>query len=216
MASKAAKVIVERQLAARKKLWPDVTNEMLWDRQKRFGFVVVPRLMPLIMHIMDGLSEKGFPVGQTYFELWSRLYDELFLTLNRPEEMAFHAGFSGQRALRTWKDRIRRLAELGFIELKPGPLGDLSYAIIFNPFHVIKRAYLQGKVPEDRWRALMIRANEIGAADLDDIDEEGTFIVEEKADEKAVELKDVFEELLATRQKRVKPRPRRRKQQVEA
>ena len=60
--------------------------------------------MPLMMSIMDDLSGKGFPVGQTYLELWARLRDEQFLTLNQPEEMAFHAGFEGQRALRTWKD----------------------------------------------------------------------------------------------------------------
>ena len=132
--------------------------------------------MPLIMNIMDGLSEKGFPVGQTYLEMWCRLYDELFITLNRPEEMAFYAGFTGQRAVRTWKDRVKRLAELGFIDLKSGPLGDMSYAIFFNPYHVIKKAYISGKVAEDKFRALVIRANEIGAFDLDDIDDSGNLI----------------------------------------
>ncbi|MEG3162958.1 hypothetical protein U1763_20970 [Sphingomonas sp. LB2R24] len=132
--------------------------------------------MPLIMSIMDGLSEKGFPVGQTYFEMWCRLYDELFLTLNRPEEMAFYAGFTGQRAVRTWRDRVKRLAELGFIDLKSGPLGDMSYAVFFNPYHIIKRAYVRGDVAEDKYRALVIRANEIGAFDLDDIDDKGELI----------------------------------------
>lgn len=177
--------ILQRQLRAREKLWPDVTDQMLWNRKERHGFVAVPRLMPLMMSIMDDLSGKGFPVGQTYFELWSRLLDELFLTLNRPEEMAFHAGFSGQRALRTWKDRIRRLANLGFIDVKPGPLGLLSYAILLNPYHVIKRAYQAGQVQEAKWQALVIRANEIGAFDLDDIDDKGHLIeLEEEAEVK--------------------------------
>jgi hypothetical protein len=149
---------------------------MLWDRTERDGFSTVPRAMPLIMNIMDDLAGKGFPVGQTYIELWCRLYDELFLTLNRPEEMAFYAGFTGQRAVRTWKDRVKRLAELGFIDLKSGPLGDMSYAIFFNPYHIIKRAYVQKKVAEDKYRALVIRANEIGAFDLDDIDDDGKLV----------------------------------------
>lgn len=171
------RTILARQLEARAKIWPDVTNLMLWDRNERDGFSTVPRTMPLIMNIMDGLSDKGFPVGQTYLELWCRLYDELFLTLNRPEEMAFYAGFTGQRAVRTWKDRVKRLADLGFIDLKSGPLGDMSYAIFFNPYHVIKRAYLRGKVHEDKYRALVIRANEISAFDLDDIDDSGDLII---------------------------------------
>ena len=51
--------------------------------------------MPLMMSVMDDLSGKGYPVIRTYLEMWSRLRDEQFLTLNRPEEMAFHAGFEG-------------------------------------------------------------------------------------------------------------------------
>jgi hypothetical protein len=176
--------ILKRQLEARAKIWPDITNLMLWDRTERDGFSTIPRAMPLIMNIMDGLSDKGFPVGQTYLEMWCRLYDELFLTLNRPEEMAFYAGFTGQRAVRTWRDRVNRLAALGFIDLKSGPLGDMSYAVFFNPYHVIKRAYLKGDVPEDKYRALVIRTNEIGAFDLDDIDDtDGSLIVPTDDDE---------------------------------
>ena len=177
------RTILARQLEARAKIWPHVSNLMLWDRNERDGFSTVPRAMPLVMNIMDGLSDKGFPVGQTYLELWCRLYDELFLTLNRPEEMAFYAGFTGQRAVRTWKDRVKRLADLGFIDLKSGPLGDMSYAIFFNPYHVIKRAYLKGDVQEDKYRALVIRANEIGAFDLDDIDDSGGLIIPKDDDE---------------------------------
>lgn len=170
------RTILARQLEARAKIWPDVSNHMLWDRTERDGFATVPRAMPLIMNIMDDLAGKGFPVGQTYIEMWCRLYDELFLTLNRPEEMAFYAGFTGQRAVRTWKDRVKRLAGLGFIDLKSGPLGDISYAVFFNPYHIIKRAYLRKLVAEDKYRALVIRANEIGAFDLDDIDDDGSLI----------------------------------------
>ena len=180
MARSNTRTILQRQLDARAKLWPDISAEMLWSWKTRKGFVPIPRLMPLMMGIMDDLSGKGFPVGQTYLELWSRLYDELFLTLNRPEEMAFHAGFSGQRALRTWKDRVKRLAELGFIDVKPGPLGELSYVIFLNPYHVIKRAYLKGQVSETKWQALVIRTNEIGAFDLDDVDDAGKLVMDEE------------------------------------
>ena len=157
---------------------------MLWSMDKE-GWVALPRLMPLMLSIMDDLSGKGFPVSRTYLELWSRIrIEESFLALNRPEEMAFHAGFEGQRALRTWKDRMQRLANLGFIGVKPGPLGDLSYAVVYNPYHVIKRAYVAGRVHENKWQALVIRANEVSAFDLDDIDDNGRLIVAEDKDDK--------------------------------
>lgn len=174
--------ILKRQRDIRAKLWPDVTDAMLWSMDKE-GWVALPRLMPLMMSIMDDLSDKGFPVSRTYLELWARLREEQFLALNRPEEMAFHAGFEGQRALRTWKDRIQRLADLGFVGLKPGPLGDLSYAVVFNPYYVIKRAYLSGKVQERKWQALVVRANEVSAFDTDDLDDEGNLIPEPPEEE---------------------------------
>lgn len=185
--------ILERQLQVRSKLWPDITDEMLWGGDEVQGFAMVPRVMPLMMSIMDDLSGKGFPVGHTYFEMWSRLREEKFLTLNRPEEMAFHAGFSGQRSLRTWKDRVKRLAELNFIDVKSGPLGDLSYAIFLNPYHTLKRHYLSGKINAAKWQALVIRALEIGAYDLDELDDSGRLTLasqdnEDKEDgDKAVE-----------------------------
>ena len=176
MTSAKARTILERQIALRNKLWPGVDNRQLWYRKERDGFATMPRLMPLIMNSMDFLSGKGLPVGQVYLDLWCRTFDEGFLQLNRPEEMAFHSGFSGQRASRTWKDRMKRLADLNFIGVVSGPLGEMSFAILYNPFHVLKRAYIAGKLPENYWQSLVVRANEVGALDFDDLDEAGNLI----------------------------------------
>ena len=182
MAGRKQNDILKKQLEIRAKLWPELNSKMLWSMDSD-GWVAVPRLMPLMMSIMDDLSGKGYPVSRTYLEMWARLPDEQFLTLNRPEEMAFHAGFEGQRALRTWKDRVQRLANLGFIGLKPGPLGDLSYAVFFNPYHVVKRAYLNGDVQERKWQALVVRANEVRSFDLDELDDEGNLVLDEEEEE---------------------------------
>lgn len=172
--------ILRRQLETRAQLWPELTDNMVWGMDNE-GWVALPRLMPLMMSIMDDLSEKGFPVSRTYLELWSRLREEQFLTLS-PEEMAFHAGFEGQRMVRTWKDRVERLAQLGFIGIKPGHLGPATYAVFYNPYHVIKRAYLSKKVQENKWQALVVRSNEVGAFDLEDIDNTGALVTEEEGE----------------------------------
>lgn len=185
MARGKVRSILKRQLDARKKLWPDLSSDMLWSMDND-GWVAVPRLMPLMMSIMDDLAGKGFPVSRTYLELWTRIrIEESFIALNRPEEMAFHAGFEGQRALRTWKDRMHRLADLGFIGVMPGPLGELSFAVIYNPYYVIKRAYLDKQVHENKWQALAIRANEVSAFDLDDIDESGNLVADDDDEDDA-------------------------------
>lgn len=215
MARNTARTILQRNLDAREKLWPELTPNMLWSMDNE-GWVALPRLMPLMLSIMDDLSGKGFPVSRTYLELWSRVrIEENFLAINRPEEMAFHAGFEGQRALRTWKDRIQRLAELGFIGVKPGPLGAFSFVTIYNPYHVIKRAYLAGKVHENKWQSLVIRANEISAFDLDDIDGQGRLSAvddeEEDEDEEVKPKPRRVQSTKETQQKRVRRRPKRSK-----
>src|SRR5689334_16162213 len=89
--------VVEKQLLLRSKLWPHLDEGRLWVRTKQAGFTTIPRTMPLILHIMDAMS-KGKPVSSTYLELWCRAFDECFVTMNRPLELAFHSGFAGQRA----------------------------------------------------------------------------------------------------------------------
>lgn len=159
---------IKRIKSLRAKLWPDVTQERLWHRESHDGFTTVPRTLPLICSIIDDLT-KGAPASPVYLELWCRAYDEMYVSLSKSKELAFHSGFVGQRAERTWADRIRKLNELGFISVKPGQAGPLSHALILNPYLVVKQLYDQ-KYPgltENKYIALLERAEEIGANDLD-------------------------------------------------
>jgi hypothetical protein len=164
---KPRKKIAQRQLELRKTLWPDVSPEHLWTRQTHHGFTTLPRCMPLMMSIMDDLA-KGQPVSMTYLELWCRTFDENFVVLSKPQNTAFHAGFAGQRAERTWRGRLTLLQKLNFIDLKAGPSGAASYALLYNPYKVIEWHHTQ-KTPglrEDKWNALVERAGEVGDESL--------------------------------------------------
>ena len=164
---KPRKKIAQRQLELRNRLWPDLTDGHIWRRQHHHGFTTIPRTMPLILSIMDDLA--GTPVAMAYLELWGRSFDEGFVTLSKPREIAFHAGFDGQRGERTWRTKMKALADLGFIQTQSGPSGVMSYALILNPYLVIRRLHGE-KTPglrEDKYNALVERAVEIGAEDLD-------------------------------------------------
>lgn len=169
LAKKSPKRIRQRQLELRARLWPDLDTSKLWDRKVSTGFTTVPRTMPLILSIMDDLS-GGQRVSETYLELWCRMFDESFVTLSKSREMAFFSGFTGERAERTWRERLKRLQDLGFIELKPGPAGSYSYALVFNPYLVIKQLKdaKHAGITESKYNALQERALEIGAEDLDE------------------------------------------------
>lgn len=160
--SKPRKKIAKRQLELRDSLWPALTQDALWSRQTHNGFTTLPKAMPLMMSIMDDLA-GGQPVSSTYLELWCRTFDESFVVLSKPREMAFHSGFTGQRAERQWKDRLKILRDLGFIMLEAGPSGEFSYALLLNPYHAIKKLHDAGNsgVRNDKYNALRERAIEI-------------------------------------------------------
>lgn len=162
-----AREIAKKKLALRNALWPDLSEDSLWNRQKTDGWLSVPRAMPLLLQIIDRLS-KGKPVSSTYLDLWFRTYDQSFVTVNKSREMAFFSGFTGERAERTWMNRVNILSDLGFIDVKEGANGPVSFVVILNPYHVVKRHHGEGQVDERSFNALKQRMNEIGAHDLDE------------------------------------------------
>jgi hypothetical protein len=151
----------------RTKLWPSLKEEDLWPRKEQKGYVMIPRTMPLLLRIMDWMA-KGKPVSRTYLELWCRARDECFVKLDKHTQMAFYAGYSGQRAVQSWQARLRTLDKLGFISIKDGANGPFSFALILNPHTVIKKHYKAGTggVPKGLYNALMERGVEVKAKDL--------------------------------------------------
>jgi hypothetical protein len=159
--------ISEKQMALRAQLWPDIPEDGVWNRKQKVGYTTIPRTLPFVMRIMDAMSNRQ-PVSATYLDLWCRAHDEAFLSLaNRQQEMAYASGFGGQRAVQTWSQRIDILSDLGFIRLAAGPK---SYALILNPFFVLRkiRAKKASSISAEDWNALAARLIEIGSDDLTD------------------------------------------------
>ncbi len=159
--------IARQKLRMRDTLWPELDEARLWSRERSDGWLSMPRPMPLLMKVMDSLS-KGKPVSSTYLDLWCRTYDDSFVIANKDREMAYFSGFSGERAVRTWTMRMRTLNDLGFIDIKSGPNGPISYVLIFNPYLVVRQLYEAGQINETFFNSLAQRMIEIGAHDLSD------------------------------------------------
>lgn len=158
--------IVKKQLAQREMYWPG-SEPYLWHRKANKGFATIPKTMPLILQIMDDLS-NGKPLSSTYLGLWCDTWDNSMVNVSKPEEMAQSAGFSGQRAVYTWQGRMRLLTDLGFIDVKAGRSGAFANILIWNPHRVI-RAHHDKKTPglvEAHFNALLERAVEVGATDM--------------------------------------------------
>jgi hypothetical protein len=163
---KVRKSSSERRKDLRKALWPDVLEIDLWLRTQRVGFTTIPRTMPLIGQILDQISGKGFPLLSTYLTLWCWVFDEAIVEIRNPRELAQESGFTGPRAETTWRSRMRRLEDLGFIKTKAGLGGEFQYVLLLNPLRRIKEIYEER--PKDLlFNGLLGRLTQIGADDFD-------------------------------------------------
>lgn len=160
-------------LAMRKQLWPTVTDDMLWLRHDKSGFTTIPRTMPLFIELINDASKqvtsgKSVPAGKSYLVLWSRVFDEGVVKIEVEAVAAMEAGYTGERNITTWREHLRVLKELGFIDYAEGPAGPCQYVLLLNPYHTAKKLHERGWVQKLTYTALYQRAMEIGATDLDE------------------------------------------------
>lgn len=163
------KGMAERAAEQLKEYFPEVPTNTLWIRQKNKGFTTIPRTMPNAMELIDALSAKGQPAGHTFFALWCRAPDGPLVVTQNAATFAAEAGFSGERAVDTWRRRMRKLRELGFIKAKPGVSGEFHYVLLMNPNVVMKLMQLRGEAAfkQELYFKFRDRITDIGAqADL--------------------------------------------------
>jgi hypothetical protein len=84
------------------------------------------------------------------------------------------AGYSGPSNERTWRERIKKLDELGFIRIASGKHGDISCVLILNP-HKVLRKHKEQKTPgfDDRiYNCILEELANYGMTDFDEESEE--------------------------------------------
>lgn len=113
-------------------LFPEVPSQWIWRRKTNDGYTTLPRTLPLVMQAVDDQS-KGQPAGHTLFCLWARSPDHPLVSIENPATFASEAGFEGERAVDTWRRRMKRLQALQLIFPKSGPSGDFHYVLLLNP-----------------------------------------------------------------------------------
>ena len=147
------KIIKEKDEAKLHEFFPDVDSKELWTRKTHRGFTTLPKTMPLIMVLMDGL-ESGQPMSSTYLSLWCLAWDGAFLQIRNEKTLALESGFSGERAVTTWKKRMRLLQQWGFIEARKAE-HEFSFVLIINPHIVLEELKQAGKLKNDELFSLL-------------------------------------------------------------
>ncbi|QNK70562.1 hypothetical protein [Variovorax sp. PAMC26660] len=160
---------VEDTIAMRKHLWPDVSDDMLWliGDSKKKGFSPIPRPVPILMNMIGDaskhVSSKSVPAGRSYLVLWCRVFGEAVVKIDNEMVAASEAGYLGERSVSTWREHMRVLKELGFIDYRPGAAGPMHFILLLNPYKVAMQLRAKKWIQEVQYTALFHRAQEIGA-----------------------------------------------------
>lgn len=142
--------------------FPEIKDVWVWHRKRNDGFTTIPRTLPIAMQAIDALS-KGQPAGHTLFCLWARSPDNALVTIENANIFASEAGFTGERAVDTWRKRMKKLRELGFILTKPGASGEFHYTLLLNPNAAMESIRAQKLVQDGIYSRFIERTGEIGA-----------------------------------------------------
>jgi hypothetical protein len=147
-------------------LWPG-SEGWIWtiNDEAVVGFATMSRLMPWICTLIRDLSggRAGDP-SSVYLELWCKDWGQGIVSIQDEQECAFAAGYSGNRAVRTWRERMFKLVELGFIKSQQEGNREFGQVLLLNPITVCAKLRADGKVPDEWWTSFVRRAGEIKAA----------------------------------------------------
>lgn len=138
--------------------WPP---QLVWRRKTNDGFTTLPRTMPLVMQVIDSQS-KGQPAGHTLFCLWARSPDNPLVVIEHPATFAAEAGFDGERAVDTWRRRMKTLLALNFISAKKGPSGDFHYVLLLNPNVAVEFLWQKQLIQAGLYGRFLDRLAEVG------------------------------------------------------
>lgn len=149
----------------RENLWPG-SAAWIWTMsdEKVVGFATMSRMTPLICTVIRDLSggRSGDP-SMVFIELWCKDRGQGIVAIQDEQECAFAAGYTGNRAVRTWKERMFKLVELGFIKAKQEGNREFGQVLLVNPLAVCVRLRADGKVSDEWWTAFVRYAGEIKA-----------------------------------------------------
>lgn len=154
-----------KRRALRESLWPGSEAWIWGQEEKNAGYVMLPRLIPLVLvlirHLSDG-AKSGDP-SSVYFDLWCRCVSDGIVTVKDEQDCAYSAGYTSNRAVRTWRGHMLQLHELRFILAEKDGNREYGQILLLNPLAVCVRYHEEGKTPEGWWGAFTRRATEIGA-----------------------------------------------------
>lgn len=141
----------EKRRLFRELLRPGSDN-VVWPHSREVGWAKVPRYLGVALAAIRTCSTKGIDPSGTYVELLARNFGEGLVEIINEAEHALLSGLSPtSRGVRSWRERLGELEQLGFIEQFPKGGPRLSHVILLHPRRAIKDLREKGLLHEDLW-----------------------------------------------------------------
>lgn len=154
--------MAEKAAAIMEVHFPGFPEEWVWRRNRNHGYSTVPRTLPIAMQALNQI--KGHPAGHTLFCLWARSPDHPFLIIENQASFAAEAGFTGARAVDTWRRRMKILKKYDFIITKKGSSGEFHYVLLLNPNVAVEKLHRLKLLTDDLYSRFLERLADIGGS----------------------------------------------------
>jgi hypothetical protein len=149
----------ERRLALRDEIFPD---EVAYEPPEK-GWFKVSRGLPLLLALMSSKKVSGeLDPTRVYVELLASHIDGEFIELSSEADHALASGYSGDRAVRTWRERMKALERAGFIRTKSTSTQAYKYVLLVPPEEALDKLRKGNKVPPDWSAAYLSRRLQTG------------------------------------------------------
>jgi len=149
----------ERRVALREEIFG---SEAALESPEK-GWFKASRALPHVLGLLASKKVSGeVDATRVYLELLARHIDSGFVELGSEADHAFASGYSGDRAIRTWRERMKTLEKTGFIKTKPSGTQPYKYVLLVPTEVVIDKLKRAGKVSTDWTAAYHARRLETG------------------------------------------------------
>lgn len=132
------------------------------DGRVRHRVAVLPLVNHLIRLLCKQKNISGDPTA-AYLDLWCRDWGQGIISVGDENDFAYSSGYASTRALRTWREHVALLSDLGFVRVKKVGNKEVGHVLLLNPLAVCVEHHAGRRVPEEWWSAFVRRAKEIGA-----------------------------------------------------
>lgn len=106
---------------------------------------------------------KRVDARTTYVDLMCRIFFVGVVQIHDEQEHAYCAGFTGKRGVKSWRERMKVLKDLGFIYYRPHLQREIGFVLVRDPHIVASELFDKGLTSDEWWAAFQDKMNQFGA-----------------------------------------------------